>query len=352
MRLPTASLAALGTTLALSASAMSGSTTHHAATARVTSPPLASLRYGRSVGSPTDGHLIGGTHLDETGYLRVVPADAAGDVRWGVGPLVDMIDRSARSVRRQYPDAITSVGHLSREGGGDIDQHRSHESGRDADVGFFVRSSAGKELLPAHFVAFHGDGSAPTWPGAYFDDARNWALVASLVEDPEAHVTHVFVAAPLRARLLSYAERVGAPMAIRVHAAEVMQQPRGALPHDDHFHVRIGCPAHMHGCIENPAAPGHHRLEMMAHGRRGGGPRIGCGLVAAGAFTSPSTTTSTTTSTLTATAATGAATTGAGAAAKPAAMPASSLIPLPGEPAPCPGSPPASVVVPVDDVDG
>jgi penicillin-insensitive murein endopeptidase len=162
MRLPIASLAVLGTTLALSASAMSGSTTHHAATARVTSPALASLRYGRSVGSPTDGHLIGGTHLDETGYLRVEPADAPGDVRWGVGPLVDMIDRSARSVRRQYPDAITSVGHLSREGGGDIDQHRSHESGRDADVGFFVRSSTGKELLSSHFVAFRGDGTAPT----------------------------------------------------------------------------------------------------------------------------------------------------------------------------------------------
>jgi murein endopeptidase len=25
------------------------------------------------------------------------------------------------------------------------------------------------------------------------------------------------------------------------------------LPHDDHFHVRIGCPARMSGCVENPA---------------------------------------------------------------------------------------------------
>jgi penicillin-insensitive murein endopeptidase len=338
MRLPIASLAALGTTLALSASAMSGSSTRHAATARANPPVLASMRYGRSVGSPTDGHLVGGTHLDETGYLRVVPADAAGDVRWGVGPLVDMIDRSARSVRRQFPDAITSVGHLSREGGGDIDQHRSHESGRDADVGFFIRASGGKELLASHFVAFRGDGTAPTWPGAYFDDARNWTLVSSMIGDPEAHVTHVFVAAPLRARLLSYAERVGAPTAVRVHAAEVMQQPRGALPHDDHFHIRIGCPSHMRGCIENPAAPNAHprRLELMAHGRRGGPART---VVATATATSTTPSSATPTPTVT-----------HDRTPDPADNAAPSTDPV--EPALAPEAPPASIAVPVDDVDG
>jgi penicillin-insensitive murein endopeptidase len=271
MRLPIASLSlpALAASLGISATTSPGVTHHHALTARATSTSLAALRYGRSVGSPTEGHLVGGAHLDETGYLRIVPADAAGDVRWGLEPLVGMIDRSARAVRRQFPDAVTSVGHLSREGGGEIDRHRSHESGRDADIGFFVRTSTGKPLVASHFVPFRADGSAPTWPGAVFDDARNWALVASLLADPEAHVTHVFVAMPLRARLLAYAERVGVPSSLRVRAAELMQQPRGALPHDDHFHVRIGCPAHMTGCVEDPAARPRHP-ELVAHGRRGG----------------------------------------------------------------------------------
>ncbi len=65
-------------------------------------------------------------------------------------------------------------------------------------------------------------------------------------------MTHLFVAAPLRARLLAYAEHAGAPQDTRMRAAELMQQPHGVLPHDDHFHVRIGCPAHMNGCVENP----------------------------------------------------------------------------------------------------
>jgi penicillin-insensitive murein endopeptidase len=31
-----------------------------------------------------------------------------------------------------------------------------------------------------------------------------------------------------------------------------MAQPRGSLPHDDHFHVRISCPSFMEACVEYP----------------------------------------------------------------------------------------------------
>jgi penicillin-insensitive murein endopeptidase len=228
------------------------------------------LRFGRSLGSPTEGRLIGGAHLDDAPYLRIVPAYAAGDVRWGLEPLVALLERAARAVHRQFPDAVLSVGHLSQAGGGDIERHRSHESGRDADVSFLVRAASGRPLLPSRFVPFRADGAAPTWPGAYFDDARNWALVAAMVQDPEAHVTHIFIASPLRARLLAYAERLGVAPAVRVRAAETMQQPHGALPHDDHFHVRIGCPPRMSGCVENPAVRmARAPAASPEHGRRG-----------------------------------------------------------------------------------
>ena len=255
---------------AFSTGVVSGGALKHRPTARIASSlGPAALRFGRSVGSPTEGHLLGGTHLEPTTYLRVVPAYAGADVRWGLEPLVTMIDRAARQVRRQFPDAVTAVGHLSREGGGEIDRHHSHESGRDADVAFFVRSATGRQLSPERFIQFRGDGAALGWPGAFFDDAKNWALVSAFVTDPEARVTHVFVAAPLRARLLAYAERIGAPASVRMRAAEVLQQPHGALPHDDHFHVRIGCPARMSGCVENPAARSHHGATVIARGRRG-----------------------------------------------------------------------------------
>ena len=171
---------------------------------------------------------------------------------WGLGALVSLIDHGARSVRKEYPDSVLSVGHLSRRSGGDLDRHASHESGRDADVGFYVTNQQGKPIYAEHFVPFLGDGTAPTWPGAKFDDARNWAFVSSIVADPHARVSYVFVASPLRARLLTYAQRIGAPYAVRVRASELMAQPRGSLPHDDHFHVRISCPAFMGECVELP----------------------------------------------------------------------------------------------------
>jgi penicillin-insensitive murein DD-endopeptidase len=292
--------------------------------ARAGSIGPAALRFGRSIGSPTEGHLLGGAHLEETSYLRIAPNDTAGDVRWGLEPLVAMIDRAARQVRRQFPDAVTSVGHLSREGGGDIDSHRSHESGRDADIAFFVRSASGRQLLPRHFVPFRGDGTAASWPGAYFDDAKNWTLVSALVTDPEAHVTHLFVAAPLRGRLLAYAERMGVSASARMRAAEVLQQPHGSLPHDDHFHVRIGCPSHMSACVENPAVRSHRLPAVVARGRRG---LPGHGLV------TPAPTTH----------------------SPPLAPPPSPSHPLQrrdDEPDSEPDAPPASLPVPIDDVDG
>ena len=229
---------------------------------------LAEPRYamGRSVGSPTDGHLVGGSHLDDSAYIRSLPMYAGSDDRWGLGSLVAMIDRSARAVHRQFPDAVLSVGHLSQRGGGDIDRHASHESGRDADLSFYIRSQTNHPLYSDQMVSFRGDGTTPTWPGALFDDAKNWALISAIAQETHARVTYIFVAAPLRARLLAYAARAGAPLAIRSRAAELMVQPRGSLPHDDHFHVRIGCPADSRGCIELPTAT---RGRRIAHGPAG-----------------------------------------------------------------------------------
>jgi penicillin-insensitive murein endopeptidase len=249
---------------------------HPAARPRLTTAhleaPARRAAPGRSIGSPTDGHLVGGAHLPDAPYLRVVPVYVAGDARWGLESLVGMIDHAARSIRKQYPDAVLSVGHLSRQGGGEIDRHASHESGRDADIGFFVHNQQNKPIYADHFVPFKGDGTAPTWPGAQFDDARNWAFVASVAGNTQARATHIFVALPLRTRLLQYAEKIGEPPALRARAAELMAQPKGALPHDDHFHVRIACPAGMDKCIEQPLARKHpHGALAHAHGSRGPG---------------------------------------------------------------------------------
>mgnify|MGYP003596153898 CR=1 FL=1 len=230
---------------------------------------------GRSVGSPTEGHLVGGVRLAEGDALRISPAYAGNDVRYGTRALVHLVERASKRVKQRFPDAVLTVGHLSKHGGGEIDHHASHESGRDADLAFYVKSSVGKPLYAPSFVAFAGDGKARAWPGAHFDDARNWALVEALVHDPEARVTHIFVAQPLHDRLMAYAQSSGVPLSTRIRVAEVLAQPRGALPHDDHFHVRIACPGGMRGCIENPARRTSHKKHAGAKtdAARGGASR-------------------------------------------------------------------------------
>src|SRR5260370_5271504 len=150
---------------------------------------------------------------------------------------------------------MTSVGPLSRGGGGEVERHGSYESGRDAALAFFVRSASGRQLLASHFVPFRANGAAVGWPGAYFDDAKNWALIAAMLNDPEARVTHVFVAAPLRARLLAYAEHAGVAATLRVRAAELMPQPRGALPHHHHSPIPTPSPPHITRSSSHPIPP-------------------------------------------------------------------------------------------------
>ena len=194
-----------------------------------------------SIGSPNEGRLDGGKRLAAAPYLRVVPYYAESSARWGLPALVGLLDRAARRVAKRYPDAVLSVGDLSRREGGVLERHHSHKTGRDADLGFYLRNSANKALLAPRFVTFSPRGQAIDMPGAVFDDARNWALVEALLEDREARVSHIFVALHIRARLLRYAEQHGVPKDVRQRAAEVMMQPSQAA-HDDHFHVRIGCP--------------------------------------------------------------------------------------------------------------
>lgn len=222
-----------------------------------------------SIGAPNQGRLEHGAHLAPAPYLRVVPFYADEDVRWGLPALVGLVDRAGRRVAKRFPGSVLSVGDLSRRHGGDVDRHHSHESGRDADLGFYALDRRDKPFFGDRFVPFTPQGLSTAVPGARFDDARNWELVAALLADPVARVSHIFVSTGIRARLLRYAERIGAPAALRTRAAELLVQPRRSPPHDDHFHVRIACPPAQRGtCIENPFRVVRHQRPTLAEARR------------------------------------------------------------------------------------
>lgn len=205
-----------------------------------------------SIGYPNDGRLEGGVRLDTSRKdIRVVPAYAHADVRWGLPELVGMVERAARGVARRYPGSVLQVGDLSRKGGGDVERHGSHESGRDVDLGFYALDAKGKQVQAPTFLRFDARLVATNRPGVRFDLPRNWLLVQHLLTDPRAHVSHIFIADPLRHALIAYAKRIGVSRALIVRAQLAMMQPTRGEPHDDHMHVRISCPRSMRDrCIE------------------------------------------------------------------------------------------------------
>lgn len=208
------------------------------ALAHVDTPPPSATR---SHGLPWDGELRQAARARPSPSIRLLPkAEARGNF-YGTAELVGLLERAARQVLRRWPGSPLTIGELSARRGGRIPGHHSHRNGRDADLAFFMRNEAGKPETVWRFVTFAGHGAAIHPRRLQFDDARNWSLVASLLRDPAARVQYIFVAQPIRTRLLMEARRRGESDEFLRIAAAVMVEPKNSEKHDNHFHVRIYC---------------------------------------------------------------------------------------------------------------
>jgi len=210
------------------------------ACSRVPSPLTPSFR--GSVGLPHLGSLSDGVELPRKGPGHQW-FSAAGN-HYGTPQMVGAIQFASARVHATYPDSPPLlVGDLSARQGGRLKGHASHRTGRDADLLFYMTSLSGKPVQSGGFLKFGADGLAQAGPKEWvqFDLARNWSLVKALVEAPGPGVLWLFVSRPLEALLTEYALARGEDPVLVWHAESVMLQPRNALAHDDHFHLRVAC---------------------------------------------------------------------------------------------------------------
>jgi penicillin-insensitive murein endopeptidase len=201
-----------------------------------------------SYGWPWRGLLANGRQVTDSDTIALVDTYRVDAHFFGTTELVRLLERAAADVARAHPGARLAVGELSGPRGGRIVRHRSHQNGRDVDLGFYLRNDDGGFVWPSTFIPIRGSGEGRV-DGAVvrFDDAANWRLVAHLLEDPTVHVQHIFVSNRLRGRLLRYAHRVGASEGLIARASKIVRQPSRGNRHADHFHVRIYCSAEDHG---------------------------------------------------------------------------------------------------------
>jgi murein endopeptidase len=196
-----------------------------------------------SMGSVTEGRVPGSVApAFPTPHLGVLPRQLSRGLTHGTVELVDLLTHAALEVGARWPDAVVWLGNVGRPGGGDIPWSVSHNSGRDADIAFPTTDPRGRPVMPPDLLAFDPQGRSRAYGGWYrLDAARTWALVEALVSHPTHRVQYLFASNPIRQRVLQHGRRIGADPAILARVEAVLRQPAGALPHDDHLHLRVYC---------------------------------------------------------------------------------------------------------------
>jgi penicillin-insensitive murein endopeptidase len=195
-----------------------------------------------ALGNTSRGGLIDPAMVPDAGEFHyILPAHLGRPTHYGTDELVELLLTSAEQVAAAFPASRLAVGNLSVFDGGRISWSRSHNSGRDVDLGFFIRDKEGADLPLETLVHIRRSGAVAEIPGATFDTERNWAVVKALLTSETANVQWIFIYAPLERMLLAHAAKLGEPQALIDKAATIMHQPGDSAPHDDHFHIRIFC---------------------------------------------------------------------------------------------------------------
>ncbi len=202
--------------------------------------PLAPNHHG-SLGLPHAGRITNAVALPRSGDgHRAICYDG---LHYGTPRLVRAIVRASAEVASARPGGNPLlVCDLSAHQGGKTARHRSHQSGRDADLLFYALTADGRPWQ-VQFVRFGPDGLAEVSPGNFvrLDVERQWLLVRALVTNPDANVQWMFVARHVEALLVEYAIARGESDEIIARAESIMIEPWDSLPHDDHLHLRLAC---------------------------------------------------------------------------------------------------------------
>lgn len=192
-----------------------------------------SAAISRSVGSPNRGRVEHAVAMPEGRGWQLRPWRHRA---YGTQELVAYLAAVLFEFSVTYPDAApVLIGDIGNRRGGRAPPHRSHQSGRDVDIGYVVPQDPDK------------NGRWSRVKLSEFDAERNWTLMRMLIAS--GVVDHIFVDGRIQKPLLEAAkaelppEDLGRYFAIaaqgrRAQAAAYISHWKG---HDDHMHIRFRC---------------------------------------------------------------------------------------------------------------
>ncbi|HVO09667.1 MAG TPA: penicillin-insensitive murein endopeptidase [Vicinamibacteria bacterium] len=180
-----------------------------------------------SIGTPDAGLLLNPVPMPSGPYWSLRhPLEA-----FGTAETIAFIITAIEDVEARFPGSPRLViGDISRSDGGQLSRHRSHQAGRDADIGFYYARGGLADFAIARRARD-------------LDLRRTWALVRAFLTDTD--VDRIFVDKSLIAVLYAYAR--GTEKEDRDWLDDVFGRLGGGQKgiiqhvkgHRDHMHVRF-----------------------------------------------------------------------------------------------------------------
>ncbi|MFO0760489.1 MAG: penicillin-insensitive murein endopeptidase [Byssovorax sp.] len=181
-----------------------------------------------SVGRAHAGLLINGVQMPRSDRWVLLDPSRAYGTKETVEALAHCIDR----VNEKLPGAPpVPIGHISAQGGGHLNPHLSHQSGRDVDIGYYFKAGPARQFIKAS--------------ESNLDMARTWALVKAALK--ETTIEMILMDTSIQRPLAAWAAENGEDPAY----VDSVFQSRGknaAAPirhvkgHVNHIHFRFHSP--------------------------------------------------------------------------------------------------------------
>ena len=174
-----------------------------------------------SVGFVNLGRLINGVKFPEgNDWIIVNPPKS-----YGTKEVVDYLISVAKYMRERFPDAPPlRINDLSAEKGGHIRPHKSHQNGRDVDIGFYYIYD-------------------PKNPKAKkFDVEKNWEFIKAIITKTDVQV--ILVDRRIQKQMYEYAKSIGENVLWldSIFKSGEHSIIKHARRHRGHFHIRFYSP--------------------------------------------------------------------------------------------------------------
>lgn len=194
-----------------------------------------------AVGRPNRGRLVKGEQLSLGGaWYRVRRENTA----WGTNETITQLqraitrvntDKKLRKRKKKIPPIV--IGDISRQTGGELLPHKSHQNGRDVDLGYFHRGMAPEKFVKAS--------------RSNIDLELTWALIDAFL-DADA-VEYIFIDRKLQRWLYDWAldnkkaskKALDAIFQVGGRGGAVIRHEPGHL---NHMHIRFRCPSTDESC--------------------------------------------------------------------------------------------------------